>query len=260
MESIWTPNESALARFCAHEEEWVDIVPLFGLGERVMLLTGNQIGPWEAGVSTKVPLWIALYLQNKSLGKITVPSNGNWMRVESLKQILAFEKSNERLWQNEPQTKTTEDDDETEISSSSDTPYLPERYWELSQSYSTADNPAAVSVLLKDLWNVRLDKLRRQFQDLYAKNDPLQVVNVTGIGSAELAVMRKVIEQSLSQKAAMLKTPTLPQQTSSSSGPTNSAHSAATVVTPASSVSRPLRARAAIRKFRKELASGAGGT
>ncbi|KAL7581671.1 hypothetical protein ACA910_022218 [Epithemia clementina (nom. ined.)] len=272
MKSIWTPNESALSMFCANEEEWVDIIPLFGLDETVVLLNGSKIGPWEAGMSTRVPLWIARHLQNKSLAKITAPYSNNWMQVEPLKQILSFEKSHEQLWQNSLDDTSANEDNE--FSTSSSRPYLPERYWELSQCYSTADNAAAVSLLLQDLWQVRLDKLRRQFQYLYGKSDALQVVNVTGIGSAELAVMRKVIEESLTLKASLLREPTLPPQQQQRNQRTKSANANSKETDPASAVatttptpaadappaatSRLVRARVAIRRFRQNPAPSSG--
>ena len=274
MESIWTPNEAALSMFCANDETWVEIVPLFGLGEPFALLNGQQIGPWEAGMPTKVPLWLARHLQSKSLGKIAASSSSSssnkWMEVESLKQILAYEKSHEQLWRNDTSSRTDHDNDEEDESptfrgqpTATRRPYLPERYWELSQCYSTADNAAAVSLLLHDLWQVRLDKLRRQFQVLYGKTDPLQAIDVTGIGTAELAVMRRVISQSLTQKAVLQRTATLPQQSKSTS-PTNAPPGPSAVVgnkrnstipaavTPSSSTRPMVRARVPIRRFRKE--------
>ena len=232
------PNQSALSMFCANEETWVDMIPQFGLENSVTLLDGSRIGPWQAGWSTRVPLWLARHLQSKSLGKIS--PNGdidNWMQVDLLKQILHHEQTNETFWMNASDDKDNDDvanvDKEDQESNTSSRPYLPERYWELSQCYSTADNSAAVSLLLQDIWTLRLNKLQSQFKKVIA-DDTVKAINVTGIGAAEMAVMKDVVAESLTYKVAL-------QQQSVAGKTTGEAK------TPPP---RPQRQRANIRRFR----------
>eukprot|EP00527_Entomoneis_sp_CCMP2396_P008395 CAMPEP_0198147600 /NCGR_PEP_ID=MMETSP1443-20131203/36876_1 /TAXON_ID=186043 /ORGANISM="Entomoneis sp., Strain CCMP2396" /LENGTH=216 /DNA_ID=CAMNT_0043812009 /DNA_START=78 /DNA_END=725 /DNA_ORIENTATION=+ len=202
------PNQTALSMFCANEETWVDMIPQFGLDERTTLLNGSHIGPWQAGWSTRVPLWLARNLQTKSLGRIA--PNGeinNWMQVDLLKQILQHEKTNQSFW-----TNVAKVDSYGNHENDTGKPYLPERYWELSQCFSTADNPAAVSLLLQDIWTVRLDKLRLQFEAVFAEKDHVKAVNVPGIGTAEMAVMKNVVADLLSEKVKLQRNASLPEQ------------------------------------------------
>lgn len=173
-------NLSELAAFRA-DDAVIDIIPQFALQQPLLLHTSaKQVGPWQAGIPTKVPLWLACHLQTKRLCTIPTPT---WLNVNSLAEILAFERKESTLWRDESR--------------------LPFDYYQIAQRMSL---DPAVQLLMKDLLQVRMDKLRQQFQDLL-KNQPVQmedenlppplVVEITGMKSVEIALLQKTVQQGL---------------------------------------------------------------
>ena len=75
-----------------------------------------------------------------------------------------------------------------------------------------------MQLLLKDLLQVRMDKLRQQFQDLLQQqqqqqfspdnedeNPPPLVVEITGMGSVEIALLQKTVQQALQHQDMLRK-------------------------------------------------------
>ena len=173
-------NLSELASFRG-DDAVIEMIPQFALQQPFVLHTSAKpVGPWQAGIPTKVPLWLACHLQTKRLCTIPTPA---WLTVSNLSEILAFERKESSLWRDESR--------------------LPFEYYQIAQRMSL--EPAA-QLLIKDLLQVRMDKLRQQFQDLL-KNQPVQldeenlppplVVEITGMGSAEIALLQKTVQQAL---------------------------------------------------------------
>jgi hypothetical protein len=204
-----TTNLSELAAFRA-DDTVVEIIPQFTLPQPLRLHTMTSsssshhhpkgaVGPWQAGIPTPVPLWLACHLQTKRLGTVVLPQ---WLSVSNLVEILDHERQKETLWP------TTDDDEHTR---------LPFEYYQIAQRMSSI-LPPAVQLLLKDLLQVRLDKLRQQFQGLIRNNPPDNnssssteedeeagppdhtTVNISGMGSMEIALLQKTVQQALKDR------------------------------------------------------------
>ncbi len=68
------------------ENEPVSIIGTFN--EEVLHLIGGDVGPFEAGVSISVPLWLAIYLKQRHKCRIVCP---NWLSVDTLEQTIGRE-------------------------------------------------------------------------------------------------------------------------------------------------------------------------
>ncbi|GKY93442.1 DNA replication complex GINS protein PSF2 [Mayamaea pseudoterrestris] len=155
----------------------IDIVPSLDAPQSfALLLTKKPIGPFIAGIATQVPLWLALFLHQRSLCQIAVPS---WCSVENLTKILEFERTHIDLW---PDSAT-----------------LPHYYMEIYQRLAQQADKA-VGVLMQDIFQVRCDKLQQQFQGLLKDNAGNLLVMVNGIASQELAVLRPFVLQALNDQ------------------------------------------------------------
>ncbi|KAI6650223.1 hypothetical protein LOD99_6140 [Oopsacas minuta] len=119
--------------------EVIFILPGFSLG-RITLILGD-FGPFVPSIATKAPLWFALYLKERKLCQIQVPS---WLTCEWL------------------ETKRNEE------RSDPDGPLHPIHlhYMEISSillNHASDDIPQAeeIRTLIKDIWDMRMSKLRR---------------------------------------------------------------------------------------------------
>ena len=175
-------NLSELAAFRA-DDAVIEMIPQFALQQPLILHTSTKpIGPWQSGIPTKVPLWLACHLQTKRLCTVPTPA---WLSISNLAEILAFERKETSLWRDESR--------------------LPFDYYQIAQRM-TLD--PAVQLLIRDLLQVRMDKLRQQFQDLLQHQPPpapaddenipqTLVVEITGMGSVEIALLQKTVQQAL---------------------------------------------------------------
>jgi GINS complex subunit 2 len=184
-----TSNLSELSSFRA-DDTVVEVIPQFALPQPTHLLSSDKpVGPWQAGIPTKVPLWLAVHLQTKQLCTVPTPS---WLSVSNLKEIVAFERKENILWNDESR--------------------LPFDYYQIAQRMPM--EPAA-KLLLKDLLQVRMDKLRQQFQELL-KNQPSlddeenlpppTAIDISGMGSIEIALLQKTITQALKDQDKLRNT------------------------------------------------------
>lgn len=172
---------SEIAAFRA-DDSIVEIIPDFDLTFPLALSSSVPVGPFKAGISTKVPLWMAAVLEQRSLATISPPT---WLSMESLTTIVAYERRESKLYH-----------DETK---------LPRNYYELSKRIKTND---AIALLIQDLLDIRIDKLRQQFQSLIYErtmNSPGEdiIIQVNGIGTQELAMLRDFIAQALADKSLL---------------------------------------------------------
>uniref|UniRef100_A0A8R1DUE4 DNA replication complex GINS protein PSF2 n=1 Tax=Caenorhabditis japonica TaxID=281687 RepID=A0A8R1DUE4_CAEJA len=67
--------------------EPIEVIPSISDDKPMHLISGD-IGPFEAGVPVRIPIWIALLMKRKHHCKIVMPT---WMDVEELKRILTAE-------------------------------------------------------------------------------------------------------------------------------------------------------------------------
>lgn len=207
---------SDIATFRA-DDSIVEIIPDFDLSTPLNLSSTVPVGPFKAGIAAKVPLWMAVVLEQRSLATISPPA---WLSMESLTAIIAYERREPNLYH-----------DETK---------LPRNYYELSKRIKTND---AIALLIQDLLDIRVDKLRQQFQSiLYDRTmnnsgeDVIFLVN--GIGTQEIAMLRDFIVQALADKSFLEHV----------EEPTETASTARTSDKPEPQAIR--RSKAPLRKFR----------
>ena len=169
----------------------IDIVPLFNYKSKMdFLISHDSVGPFYAGISTSVPLWIAVYLRRRNFCRLILPS---WMSLDNLKAVLEMEVANKDKF--------------------SDYESLPFRYKEISrcilQACGVSRSHAHVSsseeiphveqirVLLEDISTTRMNKIRSNVHGFSTGNlrdtKPF-ILNVNGIGSAEMNAVKPFLE------------------------------------------------------------------
>lgn len=232
------------------DDTLVTIVPTFDSDSPIPLLSATTpAGPFKAGIPTNVPLWLAMLLQQRSLCSLKVPE---WLSTEHLTKVKQFERDETSLTPSfSVSTATTqhdEDDDDDDdfgkaSSSASGGPNLPFYYAELGHRFTSAkasalggtnnsdDDPTsslagsaaqaskASGLLLADICQIRLDKLRQQFQYLAENNrhETHLTVQVPGIASVELVQMKPMILQALQDQRFLATTAASVEPESSSS-------------------------------------------
>ena len=162
-------KRQACSEFLAGDEA-ITIVPSFSHPKPLELISMSTIGPFTAGVQVQVPMWLATLLKQKSLCRMQAPP---WMEVDTLRKILKFEHDKDSF-----------------------SPDLPFRYQEISKSLlavADLEDQEAIRILCEDIATVRMDKIRRNLHTLSEQSlgtlEPLPVIDVTGIGSLELAAI-----------------------------------------------------------------------
>ncbi|CAB9502451.1 GINS protein PSF2 [Seminavis robusta] len=181
------------------DDSLVTIIPDFDYSHDIPLMSGSaKVGPFRAGIPTEVPLWFALMLQQRSLCSLKVL---DWLATENLTNVKQHETTQTTLAPTTSTTNTTTNDN--------DGATLPFYYAELGQRFVSAKShsqaaqaPKASRLLLQDIAQVRLDKLRQQFQQLTRQQmaNPNICVAVPGIASAELATLKPLITQALNDQ------------------------------------------------------------
>lgn len=174
------------------DDTLIAIVPSFDSNEPLPLLSSVAVGPFQAGIPTPVPLWMALLLHQRSLCTISPPE---WLNAANLSQIIAYEqKLHDTLF-----------DDATR---------LPKDYYELANRLTgrrgisfADDNAQVLALLVQDLLDIRVDKLRQQLPAILEKMDTAErlILNVNGIGTQELAIFRPFFQQALNDRSFLLK-------------------------------------------------------
>lgn len=165
--------------FCA-ENHMVTVVPSFSYSSPMQLLSSQKqdsVGPFVAGMPVQVPLWMAKVLRQRQLAQINVP---DWLSPENLTAILQEEKQSVLL-----------------------TSTLPFYYFEIARSLQWAMESKSVMILLQDLTNVRVDKIRKHFHelskgDLQENEGELPMISVTGIASIELNTVGPFLQRAFS--------------------------------------------------------------
>jgi hypothetical protein len=178
-------------------------------------------GPVRAGIETRVPLWLAVSLHERSLACVSMPA---WMDANDLIQVLRDEKRFAALVD--------------------DPNRLPFHYYEigkrLAKLCASAWNVPQVPLLLEDIFQVRIDKLRQQFLDMMKEHsgsvarlrntagdegsDTSEasgsnlLVKVNGIAAQELALLGPFVASALTDVQFFLQSPAEPGKESKSLG------------------------------------------
>lgn len=157
----------------------------FDLPQRISLHS-HKVGPFRAGMTTTVPLWMGLLLQDSLIvGKIVLPPF--FEDVEALKEILQNEKTRDEFQEG-----------------------LPYFYFEIAHKLHSLLSPSA-QLLLQDIGWVRVDKLQRQFQQLMMQNSNSgattvlpKLIPIPNICSHEMLLLRQFIQQGLQDYQKLL--------------------------------------------------------
>ncbi len=204
---------SSLKTFLAYDES-IRIVPNFSYKDKIskFMLTQRKIGPFIAGEESIVPLWLGIYLRKRNLCRLVAP---HWLNVDHLKRVLEHERD-----QNKQQFSQE----------------LPFRYMEISRSilqsigagrsgahasggagaggHEEIPQVEVIRLLLEDISTVRMDKIRRNVHTMSAETmvssmvRPMPIVDVTGIGSVEMAAIKPFLERSFADHFKIVGTGT----------------------------------------------------
>lgn len=141
----------------------IEVIPSISDEKPIHLISGD-IGPFEAGVPCRIPIWTAILMKRKHNCKLVVPT---WMEVEELKRLLTAETESEGLAE------------------------LPEHFFEISHMLvrdATDDifEVEAVKSLIQDIYDRRDSKLRTsaiaflsQNQTCHAQLDCVQLIETS---------------------------------------------------------------------------------
>ena len=211
-------NQSLLTAFRA-DSTMVEMIPNFDHDKKIVLHSSTAggardgaaavVGPFQANVPTQVPLWLALHLQTKSFCRVAPP---RWLNSQNLSEILHYEKTHETLWSDKNNNNNNNNGEDASSSSWSST-RLPANYYEVamrlapllqqqqqqhgggigvgtSDNSNGNDNGASVKLVVNDLLQVRLDKLRKQFSSL--RQDSSQDAAAAGKIDESLQIEREL--------------------------------------------------------------------
>jgi GINS complex protein len=250
-------NPSLLTAFRA-DDALVEMIPQFDWPHKISLVSSSSsssssravlFGPFRPNERTYVPLWLALHLQTKCLCRIVPP---HWLTTENLRTILHFEKTHAQLWPppysysspsdvgNDDENKAAAAEEEEEFQRQQRW-LLPRNYYELATRLAPqCEDAGAVKLLVTDLLQVRLDKLRQQFQSLQSEQQSNNgnnsnttgsaagrlglIVSIAGIGTAEVACLRETVQQALNDKEFLMQKKKTTNDGSSSKKSTTSSH------------------------------------
>lgn len=210
------------------DDTLIGILPEFDLDGTLPLLSSVPVGPFKSGIETRVPLWMAVLLQQRSFAVIVPPP---WWTTENVARIIAHEKSSTALFP----TTTTGGGHGAGAGAGADQQQLhvrqqqlPADYYEISKRLTSTRHPPehaeAMKLLVEDLFEIRLDKLRQQFQNLLAESterDPK--IQVDGIGTQELALLQSFASQALRDQYALAAAATAASEKAATAGPKKAA-------------------------------------
>jgi GINS complex subunit 2 len=161
------------------KEELVTIVSGLGIPDRFEFISGI-FGPLEPGVSCDVPIWLALHIRKRSRCKIKIP---HWLQVDQLKEVLEEEKTSQGVFQP-----------------------MPFHYIEIAQMLLTNAwedfiNPDEVKTLVRDVENIRMDRLRVGALDvartIQRDSEMSPMINLANISALEILAIRGFLMESL---------------------------------------------------------------
>ncbi|CAI5719936.1 unnamed protein product [Hyaloperonospora brassicae] len=164
------------------EHELIAIMPHFHLRDNSGMLNfiSGDFGPFQPGITTHVPLWLAIMLKQLNKCRILAPS---WLSVDYLTSQLQREKTSEVFEE------------------------LPFHYLEiasllLKNAPEDLDRSEHVRLLLEDLQNVRQDKIRKGLAKIASDvqgGETAFVIQMNNISAMEINSVREFMLGSLDQ-------------------------------------------------------------
>ncbi len=161
------------------KEELVTIVSRITEPQPYLFISG-KFGPLEAGVECDVPLWLALHLRKSNSCNIKIPL---WLQADRLKEVLEEEKQTQDIFQP-----------------------MPFHYVEISQllltnAWDDFANPDEVRTLVRDVENIRMDRLRIGALDIAgavsSEKEMPPAIRLANIGALEILAIRGFLMESL---------------------------------------------------------------
>ncbi|CAG9864566.1 unnamed protein product [Phyllotreta striolata] len=146
------------------EKSKIMIIPTFNK-ENIHLISGD-LGPFRASLPSQVPLWVATLLKKQKRCKIIPP---DWMNVEYLEALKEQEKQTSGF------TRMPSDH------------YMVEAKLLLDCAPDDIPNADEVKVIIKDIWDMRMSKIRSSVtklvknSDFYAAVDNLTIMEINSV-------------------------------------------------------------------------------
>ncbi|XP_018328230.1 DNA replication complex GINS protein PSF2 [Agrilus planipennis] len=164
------------------ENELVQVISNFN-SPVIALIKGN-VGPFRAGLTTHVPLWLAVNLRQRRQCKIVPPS---WMNVDDLEECKTREK-NLRIFTKMPS------DHYIEVA-------------KLLLDCSSDDIPQAdeIRTIIKDIWDIRMAKIRNSVNSLIKNSSSFAALD--NLTMFEINSMMPLVPACLSQIMRLKKPP-----------------------------------------------------
>lgn len=158
------------------EEEMINITPEFDHAEFYFI--SGKYGPFTSNFDVDVPLWLAITLRKQGKCRIAIP---DWMTIERLEQRVHNERNEKVLGE------------------------LPFHYIEIAQlllnnAREDIPSPDRVAVLLQDLENIRMDRIRLgvlNLADSVAKGDSVLSAQLKNVSSMEILTIKRFFLNSL---------------------------------------------------------------
>ncbi|KAF7989946.1 hypothetical protein HCN44_008620 [Aphidius gifuensis] len=169
--STMDPNEIEFI----NENRTISIIPNFNLGT-IHLLSGS-VGPFKAGATLNVPLWLAVSLKQQQKCRIMCP---DWMELEKLETI----KENEKLSRTFHKMANDHYMDEAHILMDIASDDIP-----------SVDN---VRTAIKDIWDIRMSKLRTSLDELFKAKSGVHAV-LNNLTVMELNSIRPLLPHTMDQ-------------------------------------------------------------
>lgn len=152
------------------EETIVTIIP--GIDHPMLLFISGNFGPLESGMPCEVPLWLAITLRKRGKCVIRIP---DWLKVDNLERALNSERVELFLCS------------------------LPYHFMEiahllLTHSSEDIDSPERVAVLIQDLSNVRMDRIRlgiARVAEAVSQDQAVVSTTLNNVASMEILSIRK---------------------------------------------------------------------
>jgi GINS complex subunit 2 len=161
----WSPDE---INFIAEEGQRVKISPHFS-AEKLHFMFGH-VGPFQANIPTRVPLWLALFLKSSQSCTIFPPK---WLTAESIRRLCDHERR-------DPDTLAEVPGAYLEISTAL-----------LSRAPESVRDCDLIKTLIEDLWAIRIEKIRRSI--LHATSESLDYFRIPHATRMEVHFFREPI-------------------------------------------------------------------
>ncbi|XP_077967143.1 DNA replication complex GINS protein PSF2-like isoform X2 [Styela clava] len=146
------------------EREHVSIIPKFN-SDKMFLISG-EVGPFNVGVPTEVPIWLAINLKQRNECQIQRPT---WMELATLETM-------------------KEDESNSELFTPLPSPYFQEiSHILLNQATDNIPHADGIRTIIKDILDIRVAKLRSSIDKFvklkatYAKLDNLSQMEINTV-------------------------------------------------------------------------------